>query len=422
MNRNVTVIIAIAIVVIVAVLGYTMVQELQTRSTMSGMWDKLGEDDPAAFGKARAICDENLARALPMLVKATVDSSATRRRNAVGMLASFAADLKDRERIATDALVARLDDRDASVRAAACIALTADFRYKGAIEKLEAIADADPDITTRRAALTGLGYIAGDNEVLFLAAKLKSGAAPAGPEEAKEAEQIKNAASRALGLTGRADALMILLAQLREKESIPLQTEQMLSIAYLAGDLGAADLKEKVVKALAEYRAEKSIDALLIQSMSGPVTPAPEEQDGEIRALLGALLKACHAWGAGKEADFFIEKIKSAPDGERAMYEDVVRDYIVFLMQTGQFVSGRNVKVVADISDEDAALLLDICGKLIDLIGSRSNQFALDNLRLITGLNLGDDVIKWREQYAKWTTGAEKFKVEPLPEKDADKE
>jgi hypothetical protein len=83
-------------------------------------------------------------------------------------------------------------------------------------------------------------------------------------------------------------------------------------------------------------------------------------------------------------------------------------------MRTQQIAGGSNIAVVVEVSEEDTALLLDICGKLVDLIGSESGRFALENLRLITGLNIGDDVVKWRGQYEKWTSGKEKFKVEPL--------
>jgi hypothetical protein len=407
MSRNVTIVFIVVIAAIICVLAYTMVQEAQTRAALSDLWRLLGEKDDGSFGSARKICDDDLDRALPTLFKAVGDENATRRENAVKMLGAFVADLREKQQKAIEAITGRLDDGEPEVRVEACLVLTAKFRYAGCLDKLEALADADPDFKVRLAALEGIGRVAGEKEVLFLADRIRNG------KDDREGKIMKSGASRALGMTGRADALLVLLSQLQGKEGLIVQTEQLLAIAALAGDLRGlkgAGHKEKVINALDEYFARKDLDTLMIQAEEDAAAGLSSSPQG----LCGALLNAYHDWGEGKKVEAFLEKMKSAPAEAKKFYEGVIYDYICSLMRTQQIAGGSNIAVVVEVSEEDTALLLDICGKLVDLIGSESGRFALENLRLITGLNIGDDVVKWRGQYEKWTSGKEKFKVEPL--------
>jgi len=414
MSRNITIALVVVIVAIICVLVYTLVEEARTREDLSDLWRYLGENDEDSFTSAREICEDDLDRALPVLFRAVADENATRRENAVRMFGTFVADLQDKRQRAVEAITERLSDGDAAVRVEACLVLTAKFRHAGCVDKLEALADADPDLTVRLAALDGIGRVAGEKEVTFLADKIKNG------KDDREGKILKSGASRALGLTGRGDALFVLLSQLQNKEGLMVQTEQLLALAALAGDLRdpkGTGPDRKVIDALDEYFSQRDPASLMIQAQEDAAAgfaSLPED-------LCAALLKAYHDWGDGKKVDVFFEKMKSAPPEARKFYEGVIHDYILSLMWTQQIAAGADISVVVDVSDADKALLLDICGKLVDLIGSDSSQFALENLRLISGLNPGDDVVKWREQYEKWTSGKEKFKVEPLtdePEKE----
>jgi hypothetical protein len=410
MNRNVTIAAAVVLVVIICIFAYTKVWEIQSRSARDDAWRKLGETDAASQDAAWKIYNDDLDRALPMLFKALRDDNATRRQNAIAMLARFVPDLRDKKQNAEDAIMETLGDGDPAVRIAACQALAAKFHCAGCIEKLESLADADPDIVVRQAAIFGLGYVAGENEVVFLANKIRNS------RDDSEGRAVKRAASAALGLTGRADALFTLLARLQDKDGLMVETEQLHAVAALAGDLRdlqGSDNKQKAIAALDAYPAQKGLDALIIEQHDDESAGAASSP----RSFYAALLRAFHDWGAGDRVGAYIEKIKSSSGEERALYENVVHDYILSLMSAGEVASGADISVVVDISDADKALLLDICGQLIDLIGSESGQFAQDNLNLITRLNLGGDVVKWREQYDKWKSGGEKFNVEPLPEK-----
>ena len=406
MSRAVTIALMVVISAIICILAYSMVQEFQARAAMANLWQDLGESEGDSFDSARKICEDDLDRAIPNLIKAVSDSDATRRENAVKMLGVFAADLQDSRQAATDAVAQRLDDAEPAVRVEACLALAARFRCFSYAGKLEALAGADPRIDVRLAALEGIGRGAGPQEVAFLADQIKNG------KDGHDGRILRIGASRALGLTGRGDALLVLLAQLKNKDGLAVQREQLLAISSLAGDLAdqpGSDNKEKVIAALDEYFEREGPDTLMLQAKddaAAGLTSAPED-------LFAAMLAAYHDWGGGK-IDAVFEKMKAAPPDAKKFYENVIHNYIVYLMTARQVAGGAKVAVVIGPSDADTASLLDICGKLVDLLGAGGGDFAQGNLQLITGLNIGGDVVKWREQYGKWASGAEKFQVEPL--------
>jgi len=400
MNRSAKIIAVVAIVIIV-VLAATFIQELKTRNTMDELRLKLGEDTQSARDRTKQICADNFDRALQVLFKAAVDENATRQKNAIEIIGLHESDLKGNERdTAIKILTARLDDRDPGVRVKAAFALATKFKHAPAADKLEKMVEADSSMEVKQAALECLGHIGGEKEVTFLAARMKD----------SDKDFVKIGAARALGFTGRADALTKLLALLPEKLGLALQTEQLYAIAALAQDLKDSDHKKNVIEVLDKYASGDGLMMLLAQA---------EDQSGKIgstkQQFYAALVKAYHDWGEGKHAaDFLFDKLKASTLAEHKEYQDAINAYVVTLRTTGNITSGRHISVVTKISQEDTSLLLYICGKLLELFNADTKDFAADALNQITNLNLGDNLVEWQNHYRKWTDGTEKFKVDPL--------
>jgi len=402
MTNRTIIIIAVALIAVLAILVNTILQEHSLRARLDKAIQALDSDDPGALAGARTILDEHRNRALPLLVNATTDRNETRRANAVNVLGTFAPYLTEKQRAeAVKAISTRLNDIDPQVRKAAVLALTRDFKHGPCSDSLQTISGADADVEVRMAALTGLGCIGGTEETQFLVKKLDS-----------KDDHIVVAASHGLGLTGRADALRALLKALKSKRGLAIHTEQLIAVAALAGDLkvkGGA-LNGEVIDALDELFRKTNPDTLRIQGhvdmAGGLASPEPWE-------FLLTLLNAYHEWGHGEKIKLFFERIGTTTGEERRMYEDAVSKFIYNMLTEG-LIRGEEIKVVVEMSEADTKLMLFISKELIDLIETESRDFALKNLRAITRLNFGGDVVRWREQYEKWATGREKFKVEPL--------
>lgn len=397
MNRGI-IITVVALVVLLVILLNAVLQERGVQSELDSAFLLLGGTRPEDVAEAKEILDKHPARALPLLLRAASSEEEVRRANALNVLGSFEAHLAGEERQkAIDAIVTRLKDVSPSVRVAAVLTLSADFRHAAAAGELERIVTDDKDINVRMAALGGVGRIAGEKEVLFIAKALED-----------RDDRIVMAACAALGYAGRADALRLLLAELRRPRGLAVRREQLIAVAALGEVLKGGEPDKEVLAALDEAFREARPDTMLIQAnqdQSGGIPSPPQ------RVYLLEILNTYYRWGGGERIKLFFDRIRAASGEERETLRGAVSDFIEN-MTTAGIIRGKDIKVVVEMGEADTKLMFFVCGELMGLIETDGN-FAVENLHRITGLNFGGDVVKWRRQYEKWTTGTEKFKVAP---------
>lgn len=410
MTNRIIMIIAAVLLIVLAILVNTLLREHGVRADLDKAVELLGSEDPYDVAKALDIFDKHCARALPVLLRAIDDEDEIRRANAVNVLGTFESHLTDEEHMkVVGAVTTRLDNISSRVRIAAILVLTKDFGHAGCSGKLEKMAEGDADISVRMAALDGLGHIAGGKKVQspvkqkavrFLAKQLEN-----------NDDRIVMAASHALGLTDRADALQILLDELQRKRGLAVHREQLIAVASLGGVLKGGEFDDKVRKVLDGVFNEARLESLLIQAhadTTGGVLnpPTPEE-------FMLELLRAYHKWDKGARIERFFERIRTTTGEERALHEDAVSDFIREML-SATVLKGEGIEVIVEMDKADTELMLFICGKLINLLETDSKEFARRNLEQITRLNFGCDVVKWREQHKRWTDRVEEFRVEPL--------